>query len=247
VAASFLNLELGLHLNHRRLLILVFLSFDFPLLLLRSRLLLRSFPHNVLLLLLLLFLLLLLLLLLLLRFLRLLSLRLLSLLTLLFLLLHTLLLLLLPFAFSLLLLFLLGLLCLLLLSQGFLLSSSLISLSLCLVLVFVALLASNAENLHHMRSGVNASSGGPEHLLQEEVGLFRFVASHNLGGLAVDLLSNDKLCQLQQLNKPVDFGVLLSDRLPIEFGFVKESVTVASLLKRGCEDVVYVSEGRLSE
>ncbi len=98
-----------------------------------------------------------------------------------------------------------------------------------------------------MRSGVNASSGGPEHLLQEEVGLFRFVASHNLGGLAVNLLSDDKLSQLQQLNKPVDFGVLFSDRLAIKFSFIKESVTVASLLKRGCEDVMYVSEGWLCE
>jgi hypothetical protein len=147
MSASFLDLELRLYLYSWWLVFLLFfLTLHFLWLLLRGRLLLGCFPHNVLLLLLLLLLLLFQLLLLLLSLLLLLPFSLFTLLPFFLFLLHSLLLLLLTLALSLLLLFLLSLLCFLLLSECFLLSSSLglVVVGLSIVLVLLALIAGNS-------------------------------------------------------------------------------------------------------
>lgn len=67
-----------------------------------------------------------------------------------------------------------------------------------------------------MGSCVDSSGGSSEHLLKEEVGLLWFMTGDNLGGLAVNLLSNDKLGQLKKFEQPVDLRIFLSDALSVE-------------------------------
>jgi hypothetical protein len=71
------------------------------------------------------------------------------------------------------------------------------------ILTFLTLFAlfvftCDTKDLHNMWSCVDSSGCSSENLLKEEIGLLGFVTSDNLGGLAVNLLSNDELGQLKQ-------------------------------------------------
>jgi len=230
VTASLLHLELILFLDDRLLLLIVVL-------------LLLLLSHNLLLLALLLLLLLLLFLGSLLSCFSLLTLLLFSLLAFHLFLLDTLLLALLLSSG---LLFLFGLFSFILLAKSLLLGSFLI----CVIFlsIFLALFfGSDAEDLHHVGCGVNTSGCGSEHLLEEIVGLLGFVSRDNLSGLAVNLLSNDELGQLNKFEEPVDLGILISDRFTVEFLTLVESISEASDFDSGGEDVVDVTEWGFAE
>ena len=107
-------------------------------------------------------------------------------------------------------LLLFGILSFLLLAHGLHLGSLLIVGSL-IFLTFFFFIASDSKDLHDVGRGVDSSGCSSEDLLKEEVSLLGFVASYDLGGLAVDLLSNNELSQLKQLEEPVDLGILVSD------------------------------------
>jgi hypothetical protein len=102
------------------------------------------------------------------------------------------------------------LLALLLGNRGLLLVLAIV-LALRLLCAFLAFFLRNAQDLHYVGRGVDAGGGGSEHLLQEEVGDFGLVTGDDLCRLAVDLLADNELSQLQQLDQPVDLGLLFSN------------------------------------
>jgi len=128
-------------------------------------------------------------------------------------------------------LFILNSLCLCFLSF----SDGLLSALICLgglrvdFLLFASFL-SNAQDLHNVRRRVNTSGRSPEHLLQKEVCVLGFVARNNLSRLAIHLLTDDQLCQLQQFDELINLRIFISDRLPVKLRAFKQPVTVTCLL-----------------
>lgn len=95
-----------------------------------------------------------------------------------------------------------------------------------------------AQDLSDVWGGVDASSGGTEHGLQEEVGLFGLVASDDFGRLHIQLLRRHELRNLNQLHQEVDLGLFLGDGLCIDLVCSEETSAEAGSSLRGRVDVV---------
>jgi len=66
-----------------------------------------------------------------------------------------------------------------------------------LLLLLSFLVPSNAKHLHNVRSGVDASGSGAEHLLQEVIRVFGFLACDDLRRLTIELVTHHQLSELE--------------------------------------------------